>query len=174
MTASHGQEPLATSAVEHVRAKSGAPGSTRERVLVEDQLCFALYAASRAVMGAYRSGLAELGLTYPQYLTMLAVWQQDGSTVSALGRVLSLDSGTLSPLIQRLVRDGFVRKERSGTDERAVRIFSTAKGLELETSVRSVRERVERSTGLSSAEFVQLRTSLHTLRETIEGQNTEQ
>lgn len=137
-------------------------------VHVNDQLCFALYAASRAVTGAYRTRLGALGLTYPQYLLLLALWEAEGSTVSALGRALDLDSGTLSPLVQRLVRDGLVRKERASGDERTVRVFSTAAGKALEPRVAAVRREVEASTGLSEPEFKALRHALHTLRATIE------
>lgn len=137
------------------------------RVRLDDQLCFALYAASRAVMGAYRAKLGELGLTYPQYLTMLAIWQADGSTVTELGRALDLDSGTLSPILQRLQRDGFIQKTRSGADERSVHIFSTGKGFELAGRVAPIREAVEASTGLTPSEFVALRRALHTLREQV-------
>ena len=126
-------------------------------VHVDDQLCFALYAASRAVTGAYRARLV-----------LLALWEAEGSTVSALGRALDLDSGTLSPLIKRLVRDGLVQKERAGNDERAVRVFSTAAGKALEPRVAEVRREVEASTGLSEPEFKALRHALHTLRATIE------
>lgn len=136
-------------------------------VRLEDQLCFALYAASRAVMGAYRTRLTELGLTYPQYLTMLAIWQADGSTVSELGRALDLDTGTLSPILQRLQRDGFICKTRSGSDERSVHVFSTDKGFELAAQVAPVREAVEASTGLTAVEFRALRHTLQTLRETV-------
>lgn len=135
---------------------------------INDQLCFALYAASRAVTGAYRARLRPLGLTYPQYLVLLAVWEAEGSTVSALGRALDLDSGTLSPLIQRLARDGLVRKERTGTDERTVRVFSTPQGKALEPQVAAARAAVEASTGLTDQEFITLRHALHTLRATIE------
>lgn len=107
-------------------------------------------------------------MTYPQYVTMLAVWEADGRTVSELGQVLSLDSGTLSPVIKRLESDGWVRRERSGDDERIVRVFSTPRGLQLEPQVAAVRETVEKSTGLSTAEFVTLRTMLHQLRDTVD------
>lgn len=142
--------------------------ATAHTAHVDDQLCFALYAASRAVTGAYRTRLAALDLTYPQYLVLLALWEAEGSTVSALGRALDLDSGTLSPLIQRLVRDGLVRKERAGTDERTVRVFSTARGKALEPRVAAVRTEVEASTGLTEPEFKALRHALHTLRATID------
>ncbi len=143
------------------KAKETALGG---HAALDDQLCFALYAASRAVMGAYRTKLADLGLTYPQYLTMLAVWQADGSTVRELGDALDLDSGTLSPIIQRLREAQFVEKDRQPSDERAVHITCTALGWELEAKAALVREAVESSTGLSNEEFKSLRETLHRLR----------
>lgn len=149
--------------------------ATAGRPRVDDQLCFALYAASRAVTAAYRARLAPLGVTYPQYLALLAIWEAPGSTVSELGRALALDSGTLSPLLRRLEREGLVRKERAaaggadGADERTVRVYPTAAGDALEPALAAVRAAVEASTGLSEAEFLALRRSLHTLRATIEG-----
>lgn len=149
-------------------AHAGTRAEQRATAHVNDQLCFALYAASRAVTGAYRARLGTLGLTYPQYLVLLALWEAEGSTVSSLGRALDLDSGTLSPLVQRLARDGLVRKERASRDERTVRVFSTAAGKALEPRVAAVRREVEASTGLNEAEFKALRRSLHALRATIE------
>lgn len=134
---------------------------------LDDQLCFALYAASRAVMGVYRTKLAELGLTYPQYLTMLAVWQADSSTVRELGDALDLDSGTLSPILKRLREAKLIEKDRQTSDERTVQIKCTAQGWELETQAALVREEVESSTGLSVEGFKSLRENLHTLRANI-------
>lgn len=144
-----------------------APDVTREPARLEDQLCFALYAASKAVTGAYRERLAEVGLTYPQYLAMLAVWERDGRTVAELGAALDLDSGTLSPLLKRLERAGLVRRERSATDERVVRVRATPPGRVLEGRVRPIRAAVESATGLTDAEFADLRRTLLRLRETI-------
>lgn len=135
---------------------------------VDDQLCFALYATSRAVMGVYRAKLKDLGLTYPQYLTMLAVWEADGRTVRELGDALDLDSGTLSPILKRLQAAGYLEKDRQHDDERTVRISCTARGKELEAAAGAVRDYVEASTGLSSAEFTSLRASLHRLRSNIQ------
>lgn len=137
---------------------------------VEDQLCFALYAASKAVSGAYRQLLGEFDLTYPQYLTMLAIWEQDGRTVAEIGQVIELDSGTLSPLLRRLERAGFIRRERSEPDERVVRIHATASGRQLEGRVAPVRATIEAGTGLTNAEFVELRESLHRLRRAVASQ----
>ena len=118
-------------------------------------------------MSAYREQLSELGLTYPQYLTMLAVWEADGSTVRELGAALDLDSGTLSPILKRLQSAGFIEKDRSMADERVVRISSTVLGWRLEERVALIRENVEASTGLSAGEMVELRDSLHRLRSHI-------
>src|ERR1700709_144835 len=86
---------------------------------VDEQLCFALYAASRAMTGCYRPLLAELGLTYPQYLVMLSLWERDGRTVGGLGEALQLESGTLSPLLRRLELNGLVRRRRRVDDQRS-------------------------------------------------------
>jgi len=134
---------------------------------VDEQLCFALYAASKALTAAYRRGLAELSLTYPQYLTMLAVWERDGRSVADLGSAVDLDSGTLSPLLRRLEQAGLIRRVRSTHDERVVHIFVTDRGRELEPRAAAVRARVEAATGLSADEFVQLRSMLHRLRSTV-------
>lgn len=97
----------------------------------EDDPCFALYEASRALAGYYRPYLAELGLTYPQYLVMLIVWRNGPVSVKALGEALSLDSGTLSPLLKRLIEAGLVDKQRASRDGRIVEVTSTAKGATL-------------------------------------------
>src|SRR4051812_13291716 len=83
-------------------------------VVLDDQLCFALYAASRAVTARYRPMLDELGLTYPQYLVMMLLWEDDNQTVGQLGTKLALDSGTLSPLLKRLTAAGLVTRHRRG------------------------------------------------------------
>lgn len=134
---------------------------------VDDQLCFALYAAAKALTAAYRQALTDLELTYPQYLTLLAAWEQDGRTVAELGRAIDLDSGTLSPLLRRLEQAGLIRRERSVSDERVVRVYLTERGRDLEPRAAAVRARVEAATGLSADEFVELRGMLHRLRRTI-------
>ncbi len=101
-------------------------------LLLENQFCFALYTASRAVVRAYGPLLAPLGLTYPQYLVMLLLWEADGQSVRALGDRLALDSGTLTPLIKRLEAQRLVKKARDAADERVVRVSLTARGRSLE------------------------------------------
>lgn len=89
-------------------------------LLLDDQLCFALYAASRAVTARYRPLLDALQLTYPQYLVMLVLWEQDSISVRDLGTALQLESSTLSPLLKRLEANGLLRRERRPEDERSV------------------------------------------------------
>ena len=94
-------------------------------LLLDEQLCFALYAAQRAVTAAYRPLLDELGLTYPQYLVLLVLWERGETTVKELAAALRLDYGTLSPLLKRLEAAGLVRRERAAHDERSVLVACT-------------------------------------------------
>ena len=100
---------------------------------LDNQLCFALYSASLAMTKLYKPLLDELGLTYPQYLALLVLWEQDGVTVSELGERLFLDSGTLTPLLKRLETAGLVSRLRDTADERRVLIRLTADGRQLKT-----------------------------------------
>jgi DNA-binding transcriptional ArsR family regulator len=97
-------------------------------LLLDEQLCFALYAAQRAVTAAYRPLLDELGLTYPQYLVLLVLWERGETTVKELAAALRLDYGTVSPLLKRLEAAGLVRRERSARDERSVLVAVTGRG----------------------------------------------
>lgn len=112
--------------------------ATTPSLLLDQQFCFALYAASRAVTAAYRPLLEEIGLTYPQYVTMLVLWEQDGLTVRELGRRLQLDSGTLTPLLKRLQQSGLVSRERRRSDEREVEIRLTPQGRALRAQAERV------------------------------------
>jgi DNA-binding MarR family transcriptional regulator len=111
---------------------------TPDHLLLDQQLCFALYAASRSVTGIYRPLLDPLGLTYPQYLVMLVLWEQDGLTVRELGQRLQLDSGTLTPLLKRLQIAGLVSRQRRKEDEREVDIRLTEAGLALRDQAEDV------------------------------------
>jgi DNA-binding MarR family transcriptional regulator len=127
-------------------------------------LCFELHAASRAMTAVYRPLLEELGLTYPQYLVMILLWEREPRLVKELGRALELDSGTLSPLLKRLDAAGLVRRSRSTEDEREVEVTLTDEGRDLEDRARSVPETVEHATGLSAEEIKALREQLAGLR----------
>jgi len=109
--------------------------SRNESMMLDHQLCFALYRASRAMIRAYAPLLEPLGLTYPQYLTLLALWEADGAdapSVKGLGERLSLDSATLTPLLKRLERQGLIERRRDPGDERVVRVQLSKKGRALQ------------------------------------------
>ncbi|WP_245764796.1 MarR family winged helix-turn-helix transcriptional regulator [Nonomuraea jiangxiensis] len=110
--------------------------------------------------GVYRRELAELGLTYPQYLVMLVLWERDQVTVKELGAALRLDSGTLSPLLKRLEAAGFVRRERSASDERSVLVRLTEQGTELRQAATRVPGRILEATGLELSEVLELSGTL--------------
>jgi DNA-binding MarR family transcriptional regulator len=105
---------------------------------LDQQLCFALYEASRSLIRAYGPLLEPLGITYPQYLVMLVLWEEKASTVKGLGERLALDSGTLTPLLKRLEQRGLVSRTRDREDERVVRIELTPEGQKLRTKARRI------------------------------------
>ncbi|MER6075773.1 MarR family winged helix-turn-helix transcriptional regulator [Streptomyces sp. NPDC003233] len=118
-------------------------------LLLQDQLCFALYAASRSVTTRYRPLLDELGLTYPQYLVMLVLWEQDSVSVRDLGNALQLESSTLSPLLKRLEAGGLIRRERRAEDERSVAVRLTQAGADLREKARTVPLAIGEAMGLT-------------------------
>lgn len=126
-------------------------------------MCFALYSASRAFTGLYRPLLEELGLTYPQYLVMLVLWEHESVTVKELGAALRLDSGTLSPLLKRLEARGLIVRQRSAVDERSVAVALTAGGSELRGRARCIPDQMMSATGMQVDELVQLRSTLERL-----------
>ncbi|HEX4202806.1 MAG TPA: MarR family transcriptional regulator [Ktedonobacteraceae bacterium] len=130
---------------------------------LDSQLCFALYAATRAMTNAYRDLLPALGLTYPQYLVMLVLWEHGTSTVKDLGQMLSLDSGTLSPLLKRLETAGLVERIRSNVDERSVEVHLTEAGLSLKNQASPIATEFVCRTALDSETFTHLREQLHQL-----------
>ncbi|GAA3968175.1 MarR family transcriptional regulator [Streptomyces marokkonensis] len=130
---------------------------------LDQQICFSLNAASRAFNGVYRLVLKDLGLTYPQYLVMLVLWEHGELPVKKLGEHLRLDSGTLSPLLKRLETAGLVRRERSAHDERSVEVRPTAEGVALRERAVGVPRRIASATGLDLAEVQDLRTRLDRL-----------
>jgi DNA-binding MarR family transcriptional regulator len=124
------------------------------------QVCFALYSASRAATAVYRPVLEELGLTYPQYLVMLVLWENEPRGVKELGEELGLDSGTLSPLLKRLESLGLVERRRSGEDERRVAVHLTAAGRELSSKANALPTRLAEAAGLTAEELDQLHNTL--------------
>ena len=134
---------------------------------LENQLCFALYAATHAITRTYRNRLNELGLTYPQYLVLLALMQQPMMTSGALARALKLDAGTLTPLLKRLAGAGLVARERRAEDERVVEITLTPAGQALHDDLVKTRLSVRCRTGLTDDELASMRDALHALTETL-------
>jgi len=124
------------------------------------QVCFALYSASRATTGAYRTMLDALGLTYPQYLVLLVLWEQDGRGVREICDALDLDTGTLSPLLKRLEALGLIERQRLASDERRVQIHLTDAGSALKAQASDIPARLATATGLSRTELAQLRDVL--------------
>ncbi|MEU5544598.1 DNA-binding MarR family transcriptional regulator [Streptomyces sp. 2333.5] len=129
------------------------PVPDAELLRLDHQVCFSLHAASRAFGGVYRDALKGLGLTYPQYLVMLVLWEHGPQPVKAIGEQLRLDSGTLSPLLKRLESAGLVRRERSTEDERSVTIHLTPAGDELRAQALPVPRRMLAATGLTIEEL---------------------
>lgn len=134
---------------------------------LDDHLCFALYSASRAMTAAYRPLLAELGLTYPQYLALLVLREEGRVSVGHLGERLQLDSGTLSPLLKRMEAGGIVSRERSADDERQVEVSLTAAGRRAAAKAECIPEKLFPATGLTVAQAAELREAIHTLTQTL-------
>lgn len=138
--------------------------TTDQALLLDNQLCFALYSASLAMTKLYKPLLERLGLTYPQYLVMLVLWENDGPTVSELGERLCLDSGTLTPLLKRLETAGLLRRQRADDDQRRVQVQLSAAGRKLKARAASVPGCVAQATECSLPELLALTDELQQLR----------
>jgi MarR family transcriptional regulator, organic hydroperoxide resistance regulator len=136
---------------------------------LDNQLCFALYSASLAMTKLYKPLLEELGLTYPQYLALLVLWEQDGVSVSDLGHRLSLDSGTLTPLLKRLETAGLLTRLRDAEDERRVRVVLTAEGRALKARARRIPGCILAATQCDLDEVVSLTRQIQALRDQLVG-----
>ncbi|MCA0434623.1 MAG: MarR family transcriptional regulator [Proteobacteria bacterium] len=132
-----------------------------------DMICFTLYSATHAMQQAYKPLLDGLGLTYPQYLVLTALWDRDGQTVSAIGGQLQLASNTLTPLLQRLEAQGLVKRSRSREDERQVLITLTREGKAMKQKARHVPGCILEKSGMGIAELVRLRDEVAALRDQL-------
>ncbi|MGY2022796.1 MarR family winged helix-turn-helix transcriptional regulator [Nocardia gipuzkoensis] len=144
-----------------------------DHLTLDEQLCFPLYAASRAMTAVYRPKLDRLGLTYPQYLVMLALWERDERSVGDVCQALDLDSGTLSPLLKRLEAAGLVERRRSAADERRVDIRLTERGRALRAEAGDIPAQMAEASGLSMDDVVILRGILHRLTDALKSQLNE-
>ena len=136
-------------------------------LLLDNQICFAVYSAAHAFNRVYKPLLDRLGLTYPQYLVMLSLWERDGVPVKDIGERLFLDSGTLTPLLKRLETAGLVRRTRSTEDERQVLIDLTPQGQALKEKARDVPQSILEASECSVAELVALKSEIVSLRDRL-------
>jgi MarR family transcriptional regulator, organic hydroperoxide resistance regulator len=136
-------------------------------LLLDNQICFAVYSAAHAFNRVYKPLLDRLGLTYPQYLVMLSLWERDGVPVKAIGDRLFLDSGTLTPLLKRLETAGLVRRTRSTEDERQVLIDLTPQGQTLKEKARAVPQSILEASNCSVADLVALKSEIVSLRDRL-------
>ncbi|MCE9671717.1 MarR family transcriptional regulator [Myxococcus stipitatus] len=139
----------------------------RDALHLDEQLCFSLYSTMHLLNRTYRPLLEKLGLTYPQYLAMLVLWEEDGVTVKALGERLLLDSGTLTPLLKRLESAGWVKRERDAADERLVRITLTSAGRALRTRAECVPPAILSASGCSVEQLQDLKAQVLAIRDQL-------
>ncbi|GEO78635.1 MarR family transcriptional regulator [Companilactobacillus mindensis DSM 14500] len=126
---------------------------TSKPIALDDHLCFSLYATSRAIQKLYHDGLSKNNLTYPQYLVIVALYEYKQVTVKELGKLLSLDSGTLTPLLKRLENEGLVVRKRSQEDERVVNVHLTDQGIEKRESINKLPEILVEKSGFTEDEW---------------------
>lgn len=147
---------------------TSTPSQTANPALkLDNQLCFAVYAASLAMTKAYKPLLGALGLTYPQYLVLLVLWEQDDRPMTELSERLFLDSGTLTPLLKRMEAAGWVQRQRSTQDERKVHIVLTPAGLDLRGEASCIPLQMASRAACSASELARLTAELHSLRQNL-------
>lgn len=134
-----------------------------ESMKLDNQICFAIYASSREITKLYRPLLQDIGLTYTQYVTMLALWEKDNVTVSELGNRLYLDSGTLTPLLKKLEAAGLVQRTRDKTDERSVLVTLTAQGEALREKALDIPNQLVCKLDATPEEGIALLSQMHEL-----------
>ncbi|MGE6791080.1 transcriptional regulator, MarR family [Pseudomonas guineae] len=137
-------------------------------LLLDNQLCFALYSTSLMMTKVYKPLLQELGLTYPQYLTMMVLWEDDGITVGDVSSRLLTDPGSVTPLLKRLEAEGLLKRTRSSVDERVVELFLTDKGLTLRERAKAIPTCILSASEQSMAELSTLKNELIALRDNLQ------
>ncbi|UOG60462.1 MarR family winged helix-turn-helix transcriptional regulator [Leptospira noguchii] len=138
-------------------------GKIVKDLFLENQICFPLYACSRALTAVYRPILEELGITYPQYLVLLILWKEDGCSIKEIGKKLYLDSGTLTPLLKRLEDSEFIMRKRSQEDERSVKIYLSTKGKKLRDKAVCVPSKMIESLEVDKKSLIDLKKDLDRL-----------
>lgn len=146
--------------------------SDADSLKLDDFICFAIYSASHAVNRVYKPVLDELGLTYPQYLVMVLLWEKDGRTVGELGARLHLESSTLTPLLKRLEAAGLLTRTRDKADERQVRLHLTERGGALRERASAMPRRLGKASGRDMQELHRLRIEINELRDRLDASTT--
>ena len=134
---------------------------------LDDQLCYAVYSAGIAINRAYRPLLDDLGITYPQYLVLLALWEQDGQTIGAIAERLALESSTITPLVKRLEAGGLLARARNPIDERQVFVRLTGAGRDMQERSTCLAERLLEKSKLSVADIQRLNEQVKALRDAL-------
>lgn len=142
--------------------------SHKSQLLLEEQLCFPIYATSRLITRLYQPWLIQLGLTYPQYLVMLALWEKDKQNVSQLGKQLYLNTNTLTPLLKKMAEKGLLERNRSTKDERTVVIELSPKGSKLKLQAENIPLSLLKSLNMSVEDLKQMRELMWKFLETVE------
>jgi DNA-binding MarR family transcriptional regulator len=140
---------------------------TEPHFMFDDFICYAIYSANHAISKVYAPHLESIGLTYPQYIVMVALWEQDNQTVGSLGRRVSMETNTLTPLLKRLEAAGFVNRARDKKDERQVRVTLTPTGLALRQQAAPIQASILAASGLSLDDLEALQNQVVALREAL-------
>ena len=134
-----------------------------KNLLLNNQLCFALYGATNSIIRYYRIYLNEIGITYTQYLVLLVLWEEESNSIKEIAKVLKLDSPTITPIVQKLEKMNLVKRQRSSKDERVVMVSLTKNGIDLENQVADIQNKVVCKTLLKPKEFKELKNTLNKL-----------
>jgi DNA-binding MarR family transcriptional regulator len=138
-----------------------------KNLLLNNQLCFALYAATNSIIRYYRIYLNEIGITYTQYLVLLVLWESESCSIKDIAKTLKLDSPTITPIVQKLEKINLVKRQRSDLDERIVMVSLTKSGIDLEVQVASIQNKVACKTHLKTKDFNELKETLNQLAKTM-------
>ena len=138
-----------------------------KNLLLNNQLCFALYAATNSIIRYYRIYLNEIGITYTQYLVLLVLWESESCSIKDIAKTLKLDSPTITPIVQKLEKMNLVKRQRSDLDERIVMVSLTKSGIDLEVQVASIQNKVACKTHLKTKGFNELKETLNQLAQTM-------
>ncbi len=144
------------------------PANSAEMLTLDDLLCFSIYSTNHALNRVYKPHLDALGLTYPQYLVMVALWEQDQQTVGRLGQCLNLESNTLTPLLKRLEVNGLIHRNRDPQDERQVLVRLSEKGHTLSSDAARIPDCILKASGLSREELQRLKADIAALQKRLE------